>query len=423
VFKTRNTRKRKICKKTDCVGCQVCANVCPKNAITMVKNEEGFLYPKIDLKKCINCGLCRKKCCRNIENIQQTKALECYAAKSKEKDILQSSSSGGVFYYLAKEILTHQGIVYGATISSLKVEHIRIDNVNDIKKIQGSKYSQSNVKTIFNDVKKDLGENKKVLFSGTPCQILALKTYLAKEYPKLYTVSVICHGVINDNIVEKRVKEIEKNFETEIEEINFKSKVNGWDVASIEYKTKRINKAYKFADDPMMSLFVDNYILRESCYDCPSKGKNNVADIILGDYWGIYHVHPEFFDKKGTSAVIINSEKGSKLFKKVKNKFLLQETKYKSIEEYNQALKTSVKRPIERNIIFSEINENTFKLLEQAYNTQKLESANEKIMMLSQKLQSAEQKLTNISNSKRYRFINKLANIKSKLDIRKRRKK
>lgn len=173
----------------------------------------------------------------------------------------------------------------------------------------------------------------------------------------------------------------------------------------------------------MMSLFVDNYILRESCYDCPSKGKNNVADIILGDYWGIYHVHPEFFDKKGTSAVIINSEKGSKLFKKVKNKFLLQETKYKSIEEYNQALKTSVKRPIERNIIFSEINENTFKLLEQAYNTQKLELANEKIMMLSQKLQSAEQKLTNISNSKRYRFINKLANIKSKLDIRKRRKK
>ena len=246
---------------------------------------------------------------------------------------------------------------------------------------------------------------------------------MAKEYPKLYTVSVICHGVINDNIVEKRVKEIEKNFETEIEEINFKSKVNGWDVASIEYKTKRINKVYKFADDPMMSLFVDNYILRESCYNCPSKGKNNVADIILGDYLGIYNVHKEFFDKKGTSAVIINTDKGAKLFNKVKNKFLLQETKYKSIEEYNQALKTSVKRPIERNIIFSEINENTFKLLEQAYNTQKLELANEKIMMLSQKLQSAEQKLTNISNSKRYRFINKLANIKSKLDIRKRRKK
>ena len=415
--------KEKICKETDCVCCQVCANVCPKNAITMVKNEEGFLYPKIDLKKCINCGLCRKKCCRNIENIQQTKALECYAAKSKEKDILQSSSSGGVFYYLAKEILTHQGIVYGATISSLKVRHIRINEVTDIKKIQGSKYSQSNLKDIFPKVKTDLEENKKVLFSGTPCQILALRTYLGKDYSKLYTVSIICHGVINDDILEKRVREIEKNFDTEIEEVKYKSKVNGWDASSIEYKTKRINKAYKFADDPMMSLFVDNYILRESCYDCPSKGKNNVADIILGDYWGIYNVHKEFFDKKGTSAVIINTDKGAKLFNKVKNKFLLQETKYKSIEEYNQALKTSAKRPIERNIIFSEINENTFKLLEQAYNTQKLELANEKIMMLSQKLQSAEQKLTNISNSKRYRFINKLANIKSKLDIRKRRKK
>lgn len=415
--------KETICKKEKCIGCQVCANVCPKKAITLVKNEEGFLYPKIDLTKCINCGLCRKKCCRNIEKNQQTKAIECYAAKSKKKEILQTSSSGGVFYYLAKEILTHQGIVYGATISNLKVEHIRIDNVNDIKKIQGSKYSQSNVKTIFNDVKKDLGENKKVLFSGTPCQILALKTYLAKEYPKLYTVSVICHGVINDNILEKRVKEIEKNFETEIEEINFKSKVNGWDVASIEYKTKRINKAYKFADDPMMSLFVNNYILRESCYDCPSKGKNNVADIILGDYWGIYHVHPEFFDKKGTSAVIINSEKGSKLFKKVQNKFLLQETKYKNIEKYNSALSESVKRPNERNIIFADIKENSLKLLEQAYNTQKLELTNEKVILLSQKVQSAEQELTNIYNSKRYKFINKLANIKNKLDIRKRRKK
>ena len=211
---------------------------------------------------------------------------------------MQTSSSGGVFYYLAKEIITNKGIVYGATILNLKVEHIRINKVEDIKKIQGSKYTQSNVKSIFIDVKKDLEENKVVLFSGTPCQILALKTYLGKKYSKLYTVSVICHGVINDDILGKRVNEIEKKFETQIEEVNFRSKVNGWDIASIEYKTKRINKAYKFADDPMMSLFVDNYILRESCYDCPAKGKNNVADIILGDFWGIFNVRVNSLHKQ-----------------------------------------------------------------------------------------------------------------------------
>lgn len=409
--------RKNICKKEKCIGCQICLNVCPQKAITMEKNIEGFLYPKIDLTKCTNCGLCRKKCCCNIEKTSTSKALMCYAAKSKEQNIIKNSSSGGIFYHLAKEIIKDNGTVYGATLSNFKVKHIRIDKLDEIHSIQGSKYSQSNIEHVPYLVKRDLDNDKKVLFSGTPCQILALKTFLGKEYKKLYTVSVICHGVINDDILEKRIKEIEKNFDTEMEEVNYRSKINGWDASSIEYKTKRINKAYKFSDDPMMTLFVDSYILRESCYNCPAKSKNNPADIILGDYWGIYHVHRELFDKMGTSAVIINSEKGQKLFKKIENKLILEKTKLKYIEKYNQSLATSAKRPDERNIVFCEMKENTFKLLEQAYNTQKLELANKKIEALSQKLQNTEERLNDITNSKRYKFIDKIANLKDKLKI------
>ena len=223
-----------------CIGCGACKNICSQGAIEMVTNNEGFLYPKINLKKCINCGLCRKICCRNNEMKKNASPIKCYAAKSLETEVLNKSSSGGVFKYLAENIIKKNGVVYGATIDDYKVKHIRIDNLNDIEKLQGSKYSQSNLTDTYQKIEEDLKNGKKVLFSGTPCQVLAIKKYFRKEEKNLITISVICHGVLNDKILNKRIKEIENKFDTKMNYVKYKSKSNGWDISSIEYNTKSI---------------------------------------------------------------------------------------------------------------------------------------------------------------------------------------
>ena len=414
--KLEQIEKEKICSQKKCVGCTACMNICPKHAITMQKNSEGFLYPKIDLDKCIECGLCKKVCCRINESKNTNNVLECYAAKAKEKFIQEKSSSGGIFYYLAKKTIEEKGIVYGATLNDYKVSHIRITNTEEIAKLQGSKYAESDLSNnIYNNVKQDLEKNKLVLFSGTPCQILGLKSYLNKEYEKLYTVSVICHGVINDDILNKRIKEVEDIFESKMQSIKYKSKTNGWDISSIDYNLERINKTYKFSDDPMMNLFIDNYILRESCYDCPAKGKNNLADIILGDFWGIYDIDRNFFDHAGVSAIIINTEAGKKLFNSIKDNLNVRNVNIEDIAKYNPSLVKSATKPLERNVIFKELSKNTFQMVDKAYNKKKITAAMKEISNLKDQNNNINAQLQQIRNSKRYKFIDKIGNIKNKI--------
>ncbi len=420
--KLEKLEKQTICQKEKCIGCGVCATICPKEAIKMEINEEGFFYPKIDLKKCINCGLCREKCCINNKKINQKnyKDKSCFAVTSENNKIVKQSSSSGVFYFLAKHFIENNGIVYGAHLNNFKVRHIKVDRIENIKKIQGSKYTQSNLNSCFQEIEKFLKDNKKVLFSGTPCQILALKNYLLKDYKNLYTISVICHGVINNKILEKRIKEIEKTFETKMKNINFRSKINGWDIASIEYETERLKKVYKFSEDPMMNLYVNNYILRENCYNCPAKGKNNCADIILGDFWGIYNIYPDMFNHHGVSAVILNTKKGQNLFNSIKQNFIIRNIELENIVKYNSLYEFSADKPLIRNTIFNYLNDNTFTLIDKTFNTKELEKAKEKIIILTERNNQKSFELENIVNSKRYKLINKIGNIKNKIFIRRR---
>lgn len=408
--------KKYVCPKEKCTGCSVCQNICPVNAITFVKNKEGFLYPEIDLDKCIHCDKCRKHCIALHKKKNEPNEIEAYAVKAKEDKIRKISSSGGVFHYLAKEILDEKGIVYGATLEQFKVKHIRIDKVDDLVKIKGSKYAQSNLEKILQQVEKDLVNKKKVLFSGTPCQILGLKKYLKKDYENLYTVSVICHGVINDDLLQKRISEFERQFDTKINQVQYRSKINGWDKSTIQFDSERIRKSYTFTEDPLMDLYINNFILRESCYNCPAKGLDkNVADIILGDYWGIYHVDREFFDNLGVSAVIVKTSKGKKLYNKIKKNIISKETDVEEIIKYNPSLIESSKRPILRDKIFIDLEYNTLNIISKYCKLQKeLEKPNEIEKVKREKIELQE-KLNQIYNSKRFKMIDKLGNMVNKI--------
>jgi len=249
--------KKYVCSKNKCTGCSACLNICPVNAIKFVENKEGFLYPEIDLDKCIHCDKCRNTCIALHPKITSSKIEECHAIKAISDEVRKISSSGGVFHYLATKILEEKGVVYGAELKNFKVEHIRITDTKDLIKIKGSKYAQSNLKNVFQQVQKDLKDNKKVLFSGTPCQIQGLKKYLNQDYEKLYTVSVICHGVINDKLMKKRILEFEKQYDTKMKSLKYRSKINGWDKSTIEFDSKRIRKSYAFTEDSLMNLYIN----------------------------------------------------------------------------------------------------------------------------------------------------------------------
>ena len=408
--------KKYVCSKNKCTGCSACLNICPVNAIKFVENKEGFLYPEIDLDKCIHCDKCRNTCIALHPKITSSKIEECHAIKAISDEVRKISSSGGVFHYLATKILEEKGVVYGAELKNFKVEHIRITDTKDLIKIKGSKYAQSNLKNVFQQVQKDLKDNKKVLFSGTPCQIQGLKKYLNQDYEKLYTVSVICHGVINDKLMKKRILEFEKQYDTKMKSLKYRSKINGWDKSTIEFDSKRIRKSYAFTEDSLMNLYINNFILRESCYACPAKGlENNIADIILGDYWVIYHVHREMFDNLGVSAIIIKTPKGKNLYDKVKNQFIEKETDIQNIVKYNPSLIESVRRPLERSKIFNDIENNELKILSRICTyTIKSKNDNEIDNLLSKNRELSDH-LNQIYNSKRFKLIDKLGNIWNKI--------
>lgn len=415
--------KKYICDKTKCFGCGACMNICPKDAIIFEKDSEGFLYPVINQDKCINCGTCKNICPVLNKKSFDDNYVKCYAAKSKDNNIKKKSSSGGIFSHLALKFFESGGVVYGAYMNNFSVKHIRVTSEKELNKILGSKYIQSNVGFIYKKVLEDLKNEKKVLFSGTPCQIMGLKSFLKKEYGNLTCVSVICHGVMSDFVLNKRIQYFERLYETKVTDVNFRSKKNGWEKASIGIFSDRINKDYAFNDDPLMFLYLGNYVLRNSCYNCSSKGlKENGADIILGDYWGVYNVHKDMFDDNGVSCVIVKTNKGKKLFDTISDGLFNTQTEYDDIVKYNSAFTNSVSKPFERNVIFNELHDNDIKIIYDKYKClnecnnlrKQLDEINdvnqqEKQQLLSEKINYYEQ-LQSIYNSKRFKLVDNVFN-------------
>ena len=331
-----------------CTGCTSCFNTCPMGAISMKESDGKFLYPEIDSNICIECNLCKKHCpvCLKEEIINRCKdkQVEVYACINNNEQDRMESSSGGIFTLLAEYVLDNNGVVFGVKFDdSFNVVHDFIEKKEDLKLFKGSKYTQSDLKDTFKKVKNYLNEGRLVYFSGTPCEINGLRIYLDKDYENLIVQDCICHGAPAPELLEKYLDYLEiyyskkYNKEEKIVKFSFRDKENlGW--SKYQLRIELFDGNIEFIDhdkSSFMKIFLNDYALRNSCFECFNKGNNRLSDITLGDFWGINNVHQELNDEKGTSLIIINSEKGKELFNIIKDRIRCIESKKEYIEKYN----------------------------------------------------------------------------------------
>lgn len=316
-----------IKEKSQCCGCGGCSQACPKGCIEMKYDKEGFLYPQIDKKSCVNCGLCEKVCpiINGRERTQYVKS--CKVAYAKEEELREKSSSGGIFSLLAREILSQKGVVFGVTYDDKwMVFHTEISSYTDIERFRGSKYLQSEMRDCFKKVKVYLDSGRKVLFTGTACQISGLNNYLGKDYDCLYTVDVLCHGVPSPKLWKLYIEDREKRYDSKAKSISFRQKSKGWNAFSMEIDFEN-GEIYQevFTKDDYMRMFLSNICLRPSCYDCHFKELERDSDITIGDCWGIEKYMPEMSDDRGTSVVLIHSDNGEKLYHNITQDLITME--------------------------------------------------------------------------------------------------
>lgn len=314
----------------DCIGCGACSQICPQECITMVKNEEGFDYPSVDKSKCLECGLCTKHCpVIKIDNTvlseEENNHLECYAAFSRIPEIRERSSSGGVFSHLAIAVLREGGVVFGAAYDqNWMVHHIQIDSIKDLHLIIGSKYLQSRIDNTYSETRKLLEAGRTVLYSGTPCQIAGLKSYLKKEYTSLYTVDVLCHGVPSPEVWRRYLSEKEKKYGSKATDVSFRDKKTGWNRYSVKISFAEREYSLLHTKDVYMQLFLNNICLRPSCHCCRYKSMQRLSDITIGDAWGIQDYLHEMNDDKGTSLIFVHTDAGQNLLERIKSDLTLK---------------------------------------------------------------------------------------------------
>lgn len=311
--------------KHDCCGCTACETICRANAITMVPDTEGFLYPHIDTTLCSNCGLCEKICpvINRDKCTSTTLPLNTYALHNKDYDIWFKSSSGGVFNALGKYCIEHGGIVYGAEYNdNFIVVHKKECDSQGLLKFRGSKYVQSDIRGIYKDVKDELLSGRLVLFSGVPCQIEGLKNYLIKKYDNLITVDILCHGVPSPMIFAQYIDFIKKYSIFRLTDINMKDKTFGWGYQNLRLMYGSFFSEFNSQISNLWNkIYYDHIVTRPSCHKCRFKNLHRPGDLSIGDFWGIEKQHPDFYSHHGISLLLINSEYGHQIWDYIKNKF------------------------------------------------------------------------------------------------------
>ena len=341
-----------LCNENECTQCFTCVAVCPQNCITMVPSEAGFSKPAIDRNKCIECGLCMKSCHQKGYSPYLRKAIpqKVYASWSKDNEIRQSSSSGGIFSVFASYILKREGVVFGASfVEDLRLRHVAVADVSELKKLRGSKYLQSDLSGCYEEVKGYLQLDKYVLFTGTPCQIAGLYAFLKKDYAKLYTCDVICHGVPSQAAFDLYCKKINLSLSNCVD-FEFRY-LKGWGF-QLSYNDISI----PVSDCYYMNAFSKGYMFMESCYKCPYAKLERISDITMADFWGIGTKQLFRYSKsKGVSMLLVNTKKGKELLNNCLNELFLEERSVEEAVSGNFNLTHSSIRPEERNYYFFDI--------------------------------------------------------------------
>lgn len=366
----------KIVNKQDCCGCSACVQRCPKHCITLKEDGEGFLYPHVNSDECIDCGLC-EKVCPELHHGERHIPLEVYAARNKDESIRMQSSSGGIFTLLAEKVIQEGGVVFGAAFDvNWEVMHTYAETMEGLVDFRGSKYMQSRIGTAYQDAEYFLKQGRKVLFSGSPCQIKGLKLFLRKNYDNLIAVDFICHGVPSPKVWREYLKETiarksGKNSvlpypipcKIGIDTVDFRSKSTGWkkysfaltlSETSVEGVKNTVLLSSVFSENPFMRAFLADLILRPSCYSCPSKSGRSGSDLTIADYWAIPQVAPEFDDDKGVSLVLVQTEKGKSFYQSLKEKTTFIVTSYQEAQGANGGFKEKTPMHPKRSRFFTE---------------------------------------------------------------------
>lgn len=358
--------------KSQCCGCEACVQRCPKQCISLVEDSEGFLYPQIDKNVCVDCGFCEKVCPVIIQSDERQPQV-VYAAINPDSDVHQSSSSGGIFSALADAVLGQGGVVFGVCWDKdWRLVFDYAETRDDLYRFRGSKYLQAHVGDAYIRAEQFLKSGRQVLFTGTPCQIAALKRYLKRDYDNLLIVDVICHGAPSPQVWKKYLGEqlrlIEQNRGSryQITAVNFRDKSVGWKNYNFSIGLKRADGEVEYFTQPssqniFMRGFLRDFYLRPSCYSCRAKSGRSGSDITLGDFWGINELKPEIDDDRGVSAITINSDKGALWF----DALSLQryEMSYADLCRYNPALVRSVASPSQRAKFFKRYGKESFFVL------------------------------------------------------------
>lgn len=344
-----------IVDKHNCCGCEACVQACPIQCISVIIDQEGFNYPSVNSNKCTSCGIC-EKVCPTIHPYAPSKVIRAYAAINENDMIRMQSSSGGLFTLIAEKILNEGGVVFGAKFDNdWNVEISYTETLKGLSEFRGSKYSQAKTGKSYIQCEEFLKSGRTVLYTGTPCQIAGLKHFLQEDYDGLLTCDIVCHGVPSPKIWYKYLREIAGEVKKTIKSISFRDKSEGWDNYQVIIQIQKDIIKTPYHQNPFMKAFLNDLILRPSCHECKAKAGKSHSDVTIGDFWGIESLHPDMYDNKGTSLLIINSEKGHKLLEDL-NDIRIRETSLEDAISFNFAYFKSAIPNLRRDYFFKKLN-------------------------------------------------------------------